>query len=205
MNPSEQGQSIGAIVKGLLVFAALVIILVAAGAAFSNLVSSSFASAFYALSSLDAAIVVAMITGAISIVTVVGGGIISSRLTYQQKRDEYLRHHREGPYEQLIAIFFKVVSSSKLGEEYGQTEMLKDMTDFNQSLTLWGSSKAIQLWDEWRLMSVGKQPSPRELMLGMERVLIQLRRDMGQKRGLKQGDLLKIFINDVDEKILNKQ
>lgn len=37
----------------------------------------------------------------------------------------------------------------------------------------------------------------------MERVLIQLR-DMGQGRGIKQGDLLKLFINDVDEKILNR-
>ncbi len=32
--------------------------------------------------------------------------------------------------------------------------------------------------------------------------MMQLRRDMGQKRGLGKGDLLKMFINDVDEKLL---
>ena len=77
--------------------------------------------------------------------------------------------------------------------------MLDDMMSFNQGLTLWGSSKAIKKWDEWRALS-GKTPAdPYALLHGMEIVLIQLRKDMGEKRGLKQGDLLKLFINDYDE------
>lgn len=96
-----------------------------------------------------------------------------------------------------------MMSKSKTGEDYPENEVLDDMNDFNKGLTLWGSSKAIRLWDTWRLSSVGKTPKPEDLLLAMERVLIQLR-DMGQGRGIKQGDLLKLFINDVDEKILNR-
>lgn len=33
----------------------------------------------------------------------------------------------------------------------------------------------------------------------MEKVLMQLRKDMGEKHKLKQGDLLKLFVNDYDE------
>ena len=87
---------------------------------------------------------------------------------------------------------------SKKKKQYGADEMLSDMNDFNQSLTLWESSKAIRLWDEWRLATVGKQPSASEPLFTMEHVLIQLRRDIGQGRGLKWGDLLELFINNVD-------
>ncbi len=201
MNSSSQ--SLKDIANGLLVLIIIVAIGVAAIATIMKIASQSLARAFEALSSLDAAIVVAMITGGISIITVVGGSIVNNRLTYKQKHNESLRLHREEPYEQLIAIFYKVLTSSKLGEDYDQNEVLKDMTQFNQALTLWGSSKAIRLWDEWRLMSVDKKPNARDLLLSMERVLIQLRRDMGQKRGLKEGDLLKLFINDVDQNVLN--
>lgn len=198
MSKDSKGQTIGAIIKGLLVFAVLVAICVIAFSAIINSVSGSITVLFSTLSTLDVAIVVALITGCISIVTVIGGGVANNYLAYRQRRSEYLREHRAQAYEKLIEIVYKMLMKSKKKEQYGADEMLSDMNDFNQSLTLWGSSKAIRLWDEWRLATVGKQPPASELLFAMERVLIQLRRDMGQGRGLKKGDLLKLFINDVD-------
>ena len=193
-----QKQSIGAIVKGLFVLAALAVICIVALSATINFVSDSIAALLSTLSTIDVAIVVALITGCVSIVTVIGGGIANNYLAYRQRNSEYLREHRAQAYEKLIEIVYKMLMKSKKKEQYSADEMLSDMNDFNQSLTLWGSSKAIRLWDEWRLATVGKQPSASELLFAMEKVLIQLRRDMGQGRGLKKGDLLKLFINDVD-------
>ena len=193
-----QKQSIGAIVKGLFVLAALAVICIVALSATINFVSDSIAALLSTLSTIDVAIVVALITGCVSIVTVIGGGIANNYLAYRQRNSEYLREHRAQAYEKLIEIVYKMLMKSKKKEQYSADEMLSDMNDFNQSLTLWGSSKAIRLWDEWRLATVGKQPSASELLFAMEKVLIQLRRDMGQGRGLKRGDLLKLFINDVD-------
>lgn len=198
MSKDSQGQTIGAIFKGLLVFAVLVAFFVVASSAIIYFVSASIAALFSTLSTIDVAIVVALITGCVSIVTVIGGGIANNYLAYRQRNSEYLREHRAQAYEKLIEIVYKMLMKSKKKEQYGADEMLSDMNDFNQSLTLWGSSKAIRLWDEWRLATVGKQPSASELLFAMEKVLIQLRRDMGQGRGLKKGDLLKLFINDVD-------
>lgn len=198
MSMDSQGQTIGAIVKGLLVLAALAVICAVALSAVTNFVSGSIAVLLSTLSTLDVAIVVALITGCVSIVTVIGGGIANNYLAYRQRKGEYLREHRVQAYEKLIEIVYKMLMKSKKKEQYGADEMLSDMNDFNQSLTLWGSSKAIRLWDEWRLATVGKQPPASELLFAMEKVLIQLRRDMGQGRGLKKGDLLKLFINDVD-------
>lgn len=193
-----QKQSIGAIVKGLFVLAALAVICIVALSATINFVSDSIAALLSTLSTIDVAIVVALITGCVSIVTVIGGGIANNYLAYRQRNSEYLREHRAQAYEKLIEIVYKMLMKSKKKEQYSADEMLSDMNDFNQSLTLWGSSKAIRLWDEWRLATAGKQPSASELLFAMEKVLIQLRRDMGQGRGLKRGDLLKLFINDVD-------
>lgn len=198
MPKDSQKQSIGAIVKGLFVLAALAVICIVALSATINFVSDSIAALLSTLSTIDVAIVVALITGCVSIVTVIGGGIANNYLAYRQRNSEYLREHRAQAYEKLIEIVYKMLMKSKKKEQYGADEMLSDMNDFNQSLTLWGSSKAIRLWDEWRLATVGKQPSASELLFAMEKVLIQLRRDMGQGRGLKRGDLLKLFINDVD-------
>ncbi len=198
MPKDSQKQSIGAVVKGLFVLAALAVICIVAFSATINFVSGSIAALLSTQSTLDVAIVVALITGCVSIVTVIGGGIANNYLAYRQRNSEYLREHRAQAYEKLIEIVYKMLMKSKKKEQYSADEMLSDMNDFNQSLTLWGSSKAIRLWDEWRLATVGKQPSASELLFAMEKVLIQLRRDMGQGRGLKKGDLLKLFINDVD-------
>lgn len=155
------------------------------------------------LSSADAAITVALITGCISIVTVVVGGYINNRLRYKQQKREYLCLHREKPYEQLVRMYFKVHESSKTGVLYTPDEILHDTMEFNRGLTLWGSAKAIKLWNQWRLLSVkkDKSPKPYEVLTAMERVLFQLRKDLGNKGKLKEGDLLKLSVNDYDEKM----
>ena len=134
----SQGQTIGAIVKGLLVLAALAVICAVALSAVINFVSGSIAALLSTLSTLDVAIVVALITGCVSIVTVIGGGIANNYLAYRQRKGEYLREHRVQAYEKLIEIVYKMLMKSKKKEQYGADEMLSDMNDFNQSLTLWG-------------------------------------------------------------------
>lgn len=166
-------------------------------------ISKPIATIFQSLSTLDAAIVVALITGCVSIICVVVGAIVNNRITYTQKREEYLRVHREMAYKQLVAIFTKIQLKSKKKEQYSQDEMLEDVYAFTENLMLWGSSKAIKQWSSWRI-SAAKSPSPQELLLNQEKIIIQLRKDMGQRGTLQEGDILKLFINDVDENILNK-
>lgn len=204
MGNNNEDQPIWAILKGLITLVCVAAIVVIALSFLINNISNGLVSFFDSLSSLDAAIVVALITGAISIFTVVCGAIVNNVLSNKHKRQEYLRMHREKPYEQLVAIFYRMLESTKNGNEYSQDAILKDMMEFNQGLTLWGSSKAIQKWDEWRLISTKQLSDPYAVLHGMEKVLMQLRRDMGEKRKLKQGDLLKLFVNDYDEALKNQ-
>ena len=201
MESNNGNQSIWAILKGLITLACVIAIIVFALSFFINSISCGLVPFFDSLSSLDAAIVVALITGAVSIFTVVCGAIINNVLSNKHKQQEYLREHREKPYTQLVAIFYKMLESTKSGNEYSQDAILKDMMEFNQGLTLWGSSRAIQKRDEWRLISAKQFSDPYAVLHGMEKVLMQLRKDMGEKHKLKQGDLLKLFVNDYDDAV----
>lgn len=179
--------------------ALLFLIAVAAGliAIFINFIGPGIVSFFSGFSTLDTGVIVALIAGAVSIITLVGGGVLNNRM----KRKEYLYKHREKPYMQLISMFYDFQSQTKKGQTVSQEELLDIFTEFNKEITLWGSSKAIRKWGEWRVSSSRGNLSSNELLFGMEDVLIQLRKDMGLKRGIKRGDLLRLTVNDIDDHI----
>lgn len=185
------------IIKGLLVLAIIVLIIVCGVVALINLAGPGVAAFFSSLSTLDSAIVVALITATVSIVTYVSGNVASNVM----KRNEYLRKHREEPYMQLISMFYDFQVRTKTGKKFTQNELIKIFNNFTKELTLWGSSKAIKTWGNWRVASSRGFNDPKDLLFGMEKVLIQLRKDMGLKRGIAEGDLLRLTVNDIDDYI----
>lgn len=115
------------------------------------------------------------------------------------KRNEYLRMHSEKPYMQLISMFYDFQSQTKTGKEFTQEELINLFNQFTKELTLWGSSKAIKAWGNWRVASSRELNDPNDLLFGMEKVLMQLRKDMGLKREIAEGDLLRLTVNDIDD------
>lgn len=149
-------------------------------------------------SNMDSVVIVALITGGISIVTVVISSIISKFIEYKQITKRYLYEKREKPYSEFISMIYKLQISQKNGkEEYTQTQMINDILNFSQALTLWGSSKVIKKWIKFREI-IQENPSRTENLFMLEEIAFEIRKDMGQKRkGLKQGDLLSFFVNDI--------
>lgn len=194
-NEKAESAQAWAIIRGLLVLVFIVFIVVGGVALLIDLAGPGVAAFFTSLSTLDSAIVVALITATVSIVSFVSGNIVSNVM----KRNENLRKHREEPYMQLISMFYDFQSQTKTGKKFTQEELLYLFNQFTKELTLWGSSKAIKAWGNWRVASSRGLNDPRELLFGMEKVLIQLRKDMGLKRGIAEGDLLRLTVNDIDD------
>lgn len=194
-NQASKGSSWRDIAKGLLSLLIVAAIVVAAVIALVYFTGPTVAGFFASLSSLDSAIVVALITGTITILSVIGGGIANGVM----KRNEYLRMHREEPYARLIAMFYDFQMQTKLERDIPQEDLLEKLNEFTKELTLWGSSKAIKAWGNWRVESAREIGDPKALLFGMERVLIQLRRDMGLRGGIAKGDLLRLTVNDIDQ------
>jgi hypothetical protein len=152
-------------------------------------------SAFFAsLSSLDSAIIVALITGAVSALSFFGNSVVNS----VAKKREYLRVHREEPYMRLISLVYDFQAAASKGAGMADDELEKILMQFNKELTLWGSSKAIQAWGNWRRCSSSGSVDPLQNLFGMEKVMIQLRKDMGMRRGIRKGDLLRLMVSDID-------
>lgn len=192
---AEKKAGIRDIILGLIV---IIILLAAAGGVLYLLVTRLgplLTSFFSSLSSLDSAVIVALITGMISIISFVGGNLVSSMM----KKKEYLREHRESPYMKLISIVYEMQGSVRDGKTLSKKRLNELIDQFNRELTLWGSSEAIRLWGNWRTSTAAGHSEPLDMLLGMEKVLVQLRKDMGIRGRLSKGDILRLTINDFDE------
>ncbi len=149
-------------------------------------------------STMDAVVIVALITGAVSITGVIISSIVAKSIEYKKARRNYLSQKREKPYNDFVAMYYKILMSKKLGEKYSQDEMLKDMTAFSQELTLWGSNKVVKLWVNYRTKAAQLQGT--DNLIEFEKILYEIRKDLGFRK-MKTGTLLKFFVNDFDEAI----
>ena len=148
------------------------------------------------VSKLDAVIIVALITGGVSINCVVLTSIVAKTLEFRQRRREYLYQKREQPYADFVGVVYKIQEAAKTKEKYSQEEILADMMSFSEKLTLWGSNRVIKKWLKFRALS-GDEEEPSNVLYIMEDILYAMRKDMGLKK-LKKGKLLSFFVNDLD-------
>lgn len=147
--------------------------------------------------SLDAVILVALITGSISLLN----SFYSRYSDNKTKRREYLSAKREKPYAEFIELVYKITQNGRNGFTYSQKDMINDISSFNSKLSLWGSPKVVKKWNAFRKSSLEiKSKSDTELLILMEEVMNEMRKDLGVKP-VGQGNLLSFFINDIENVI----
>lgn len=153
-------------------------------------------------STLDAVIVVALITGTVSIIGVIFTTIIAKIIDSKHKRRDYLTHKREMPYGEFIDMVYKLQMSKKPGHEYTQEEMLDDISKFSKQITLWGSPKVVNMWVEFRENGLNPEAAIKNLFL-LEDIMNEMRKDLGLKK-VSKGNLLAFFINDIKQTMSKK-
>lgn len=151
-------------------------------------------------SNMDVVVIVALITGGVSISGVVISSIVSKIIEYRQTTKRYLYEKKEEPYSDFIEMVYKIQDASRENTEYPEEKMLEDILSFSKKLTLWGSSKVIKKWLAFRETSKSNNSDSTDNLFILEEIIFEIRKDMGQKRrGLKQGDILAFFIKDIKE------
>ena len=161
----------------------------------------SFLSNF--VTSTDKVIVVAMITGTVSIVGVVISSIIAKIVDYRFNVRKLLYDKREVPYEQFIEMVYSILEDTKKPENKRMTEeeINKKVSEFSRGLTLWGSNRVVKKWIKYR-KNAAQNPDKENLFL-LEQILYEMRKDVGLRRKMKKGVMLSFFINDI-ENVLKK-
>ena len=163
------------------------------GIGIANIVSwlSSLAS------KLDAVIIVALISGTVSITGVIISTIVSKSIDYKKSRRTYLAQKREEPYAEFVEMIYKMQQNVKNENSYGEEEMIADLSKFSKKITLWGSSKVVNKWVEFRENGTDPKSATENLFI-MEDIMNEMRKDLGLKK-VKKGNLLAFFINDIKQ------
>jgi hypothetical protein len=160
------------------------------------------------LESLDSDIAVAIIAAAatvfVSVLSIVLGKAYESRALDR-------REHREKKipvYEDLIKFMFRILMGVKTGDTPTEKEMLDFMSDFNQRIMVWGSDDVLAAWVQWRRTATSEadvKANPMKLMLLYEQLILTIRRDLGHRnKNLDTGDVLALFVNDIDQLLKGK-
>lgn len=149
------------------------------------------------VSSLDVVIIVALISGVVSIVGIVLSSIIAKMLDYRRTRREYLTQKREEPYSEFIEMIYKLQQSSKPGKSYPKDEMVNDIMKFSKQITLWGSPRVVNNWVKFKENALKGDAAFDNLLL-TETIMNDMRKDLGLPR-VKKGNLLAFFVNDIKD------
>lgn len=149
------------------------------------------------VSTSDQVIVVAMITGAVSITGVVISSIIAKVVDYKYNVKKYLYDKREEPYKQFVEMIYKIMEDTKRkdGKKMTEEEMTQMVSEFSKGLTLWGSNRVVKKWLKYRKSTI---KGNKNILWEMEDIIYEIRKDVGLGRKLKKGDMLSFFVNDIE-------
>lgn len=149
------------------------------------------------VSTSDQVIVVAMITGAVSITGVVISSIVAKVVDYRYNVKKYLYDKREEPYKQFVEMIYKIMEDTKRkdGNKMTEEEITQIVSEFSKGLTLWGSNRVVKKWLKYRKSSI---KGDKNMLWEMEDIIYEIRKDVGLGRRLKKGDMLSFFVNDIE-------
>lgn len=95
----------------------------------------------------------------------------------------------------------RTLLAENLGRERMSDQELQEFfVNFTQEALLWSSGDVVRKWGRYRTQSLPASTDGISSMFEFEKVLAAIRKDVGlANKRLKQGDLLRLFINDVDD------
>lgn len=154
-------------------------------------------------SKMEAVVMVAFITGTVSIIGVIISSVVAKIIDYRKSRQEYLAQKRELPYSEFVEMVYKLQQNINAPETYTEKMMLEDLSKFSKQITLWGSADVVNKWVKFRATGTDSSAGIDRLIL-LEKIMNSMRKDLGLRR-VKKGNLLAFFVNDIKEALKAKK
>ena len=146
--------------------------------------------------------VAAAIVAAIATVFVSMTSIVLTR-RYEMKQIVIKEHgEKKVPiYEDLIKFWFEISMAEKLEKSYSEKEINEFFAKFLNQFMIWGSDDVIKAFTEFRKEGLNQEDSDGiKSLFSFERFIFSVRKDLGHKnKNLKQGDVLRFFVTDIDK------
>jgi len=148
---------------------------------------------------------------ATALLTIIAGGlsaIVTATVTKRSEKrleiERQIRQQKIPIYESFLPFWFKIVpGKGTSASTMSQEEIVEFLQNFTQQMIAWGSDDVLKAYCQVRKSLVAQANNPGQNgyapILLIEEMLYAIRRDLGHKNsGLTQGDVLALFINDVD-------
>ncbi|MHA2855499.1 hypothetical protein ACXZ7E_16000 [Paenibacillus lautus] len=163
------------------------------------LIIYSFTKLFFSIEKeVSAAIIATMGTILVSVFSV----IYTKYLEKKRMIEQELRDKKLPMYELFVNYWFDLMYKKKLtGKAMEEKEMVAFFKEFTQGLLVWGSDGVISKWSDFRVKMVNNKDGFNErFIIEFEELLLEIRKDTGHKNTkLKKGELLGLFINDIEK------
>lgn len=154
-------------------------------------------------SKMDVVIIVALITGAVSIIGVIISSLVAKIIDYKETRKAYLSKKREKPYGEFVEMVYKIQQNGKNNYSYTEQMMIEDLSRFSRKITLWGSRNVVKKWIKFREQGANPDATIDNLFV-LEDIMNEMRKDLGLKK-VKKGNLLAFFVNDIKQIMKSKK
>ena len=150
------------------------------------------------LSSWEKEVTAALIVGVTSV-----GALIATRINEKKKEYEQALRERKTPlYEEFMTLALRQLMADDPKEPKPTTEeMARFFRNWLPKFVIWGSDEVVKEVVQWkRDRAMHQNKSGVESLLEAERLLLAIRADLGHtNKGLKEKDLLSLFVTDIDE------
>lgn len=160
------------------------------------------------LTALSPQVATAIVAGVATLLVSVFSVLWSKRVDRIREIEQEQRKQKIPVYEEFLSLIFRMLFAEKLGEgPVTEQDMMKSMSLFGQKIMVWGSDDVLKEYASWRRVATAiAEGNPAFHLFAVERLLLAIRKDVGHKnKNLKQGDLLSIFINDIDSFLEGKK
>jgi hypothetical protein len=188
---------VGQVLRGLL--ALVVLLAVAAGVVWAiglgarSVLRSTFAG-------VDPSVASAIVAGFVTVVVSVGGVLLTRYFERRKAVEEEIRATKIPMYTELVEGLFSALNGMSENGEVDTEATTALFQRLTPQLMTWASDDVLLSWSRWRRgLNTGAFVGP-EVLFAFESVLQAIRKDYGHKnQGVSRGDLLGLFVNDVDE------
>jgi hypothetical protein len=154
----------------------------------------------------------AIVTGSVTFLVAIVGILVSRFLERRSNREREQQEKRVPVYEEFVSGLLELMgatrASSAEGESEGEAESGTGVQDanaflarFTERVIIWGSEDVVREWVSFRKANSASNSGQEnfENLYRLESLLLVMRRDLGlRNKKLERGDLLRLWINDLD-------
>lgn len=149
-------------------------------------------------SGLSDPIKTAVLTGIPVILVAVVGFYANKSIETKRAVEQAMRPKKLELYTEFNRFFMSIFANEKVAKKPADDDIMKFFSDKTPELITFASNEVIEKWGKLRV-GLEAAPANEAKMFLVEEMLKAIRTDLGHgRRGFHKGDILRLFVNDID-------